>query len=169
VTSGYVLDAVQRFAAASQIATFGVWSHFIHPDDVYDTAENRLSSAYLRNPGNRRWKHKSADGLEALLPAFDSWLTLLRRQLPWLRAMRPTPAARELRRYFASTLEVSDSAEGFRMTCGKGSYLQLRLNDGRRLNPARMSGATLLHSEACGDDMLHILQADAEVVSLHFL
>ncbi|RAV13828.1 DUF2194 domain-containing protein [Paenibacillus contaminans] len=87
VTSGYFERAYDHWAEANTITSLGVFSHFIHPDDVID--EER--SGFLT------W--------DELYKDFTKKLDRLQRTYPWLREMISTEAALDMGRTLTSTVK----------------------------------------------------------------
>lgn len=87
ITSGYFEEPYDRWAEASTITSLGVFSHFIHPDDVMD---------YERN-NNLSW--------EKLYEKFTELLARLERTHPWLRAMTSTEAAIDMEQVLRSRVD----------------------------------------------------------------
>jgi hypothetical protein len=75
ITSGYSDNPYDRWAEANTITSVGVFSHFIHPDDVIN--EERSNG--------QTW--------EELYKSFDDKLVRLKTTYPWLRPMTSTEAA----------------------------------------------------------------------------
>jgi hypothetical protein len=98
ISSGYVFDGSKEYTIQSTFLYTGVWSHFIHPDDVYqimDAAnESNRGDFDYRNPGNYGWR-KSADGSQGMLLRFEQHLTNLKETYPLLRFMNTQNAAKE--------------------------------------------------------------------------
>ena len=95
-SGGYVFDSTKRLAAISLLATMGVWTHFVHADDVYDIEVNALSTSYQRNPLGRWWRGRAPGGHDSFRDTFEAWLVSLRRMAPWLRFMTTTKGAKEM-------------------------------------------------------------------------
>ncbi|MDQ6420726.1 DUF2194 domain-containing protein [Paenibacillus sp. LHD-117] len=74
VTSGYLDDPYSRWLETNAITTVGVFSHFIHPDDLLDKQRS----------DNKDW--------EKLYEDFTLMLERLRETYPWLREMTSTEA-----------------------------------------------------------------------------
>jgi hypothetical protein len=102
ISSGYVFDGSKEYTVQSAFLYTGVWSHFIHPDDVYqimDAAnESNRGDFDYRNPGNYGW-HKSANGSAGMLPRFEHHLKNLRQTYPLLRFLNTQQAAQETQRW----------------------------------------------------------------------
>ncbi len=90
ITSGYVFNDNKDYQVHSVFLYTGVWSHFIHPDDVYQIkgAENEGNRGDFdyRNPGNYGWR-KSTNNRKGLYPFFKDHLSSLVHTYPMLRFM----------------------------------------------------------------------------------
>lgn len=93
VTAGMAPDDYEQLSAISALGLYGVVSHFIHPDDVFD-------------PDRSHGK-----GWEELYRSYCSWMNDLHTTYPWLRALSATEAGNALRITQAAVphLEYSDT------------------------------------------------------------
>lgn len=77
VTSEYELNDEKLYVKESVYAFTGIWSHFVHPDDVYqisDESNIKTSGDFdYRNANGYGW-HTSNDGSEGLYPRFKKLL-----------------------------------------------------------------------------------------------
>ncbi len=87
VTSGYVDTPFERWAEANTITSLGIYSHFVHPDDVLDELRGKQLS----------WKELSK--------AFSSKFERLNKTYPWLRAMTATEGAIDLEKVLNSKVK----------------------------------------------------------------
>lgn len=78
ISSGFFYTEDKNWSAMNGITFLGVFSHFIHPDDVIDK-ERGLDYS---------WKE--------LYEQFDVFLSFLSKNYPWLRAMTASEASREI-------------------------------------------------------------------------
>lgn len=88
ITAGYVIDESDEWAIANTLTSLGVFSHFIHPDDVIskDRAKGNWSDIYKE---------------------FNQLMKDIHTTYPWLRAMKATEAAIDI----ASTLQTTSTIE----------------------------------------------------------
>lgn len=89
VTSGYYLDSDKRYLKESTYLFTGIWSHFIHPDDVYQipdesNSKTRGSFSY-RNEPELNWKKDNKKGLKGMLPTFDAILEKHSKTYPFTK------------------------------------------------------------------------------------
>lgn len=81
MSSGYLLSDEVIHGMLNGIATFGVWTHFIHADDVYNQLRSR----------GKNWRQ--------LLEGFEELFSFVRGAYPWLRNMSTRDAYYEFLRY----------------------------------------------------------------------
>ncbi|SMO60390.1 DUF2194 domain-containing protein [Fodinibius sediminis] len=85
-TDGYYNLNRSIFTQHGQLLQHGVWNHFIHPDDVYDTDEGGKYEEFdPRNPLNLGWKSGLGRGRTGLFPLFKKRLEDTRDWYPLLR------------------------------------------------------------------------------------
>ena len=96
VTSGFSMDSYQKMEMAGELALHGVFSHFIHPDDVLDEERGALM-------GWEKMSEDFSDMLEEVIGAY-----------PALRWCTATEAAAAVQRY--SRLGVTRSWSGNQLT-----------------------------------------------------
>lgn len=90
ISSGFYVDDDLKYTMYSMYIFTGIWSHFLHPDDIYDIRGKNhvlLDKSYdFRNYDNLGW-YKTPNSNRAMLPEFDKLLTSLRRDFPHIRFM----------------------------------------------------------------------------------
>lgn len=96
VTSGFEMDAYVRFVEAQELLLHGVFSHFIHPDDVLDDDRG----------GNLGWTR--------LYQSFSQSLEQLSRNYPMLRYSTASEGAAAVQRY--DRLNVAREWDGGTLT-----------------------------------------------------
>lgn len=85
VTSGYNLSDYDKITALSAIESFGVWTHFLHPDDVFSTPINYplAEPEWIRNPESLPWKGVNT-GKNGLFYKFEKVVDKIESLYPWL-------------------------------------------------------------------------------------
>ncbi|WP_138753877.1 DUF2194 domain-containing protein [Paenibacillus sinopodophylli] len=91
VTSGYMEDSFEHWAEANAMTGLGVYSHFVHPDDVLSSARSK----------NQTW--------EKLYEGFTDKLKRLKKTYPWVRPMTSTEAALDMGVALTSQLTVTET------------------------------------------------------------
>ena len=79
VTSGMAPDDYEQMSALSALGLYGAFSHFIHPDDIFDAERG----------GGKSW--------EELYRSYCAWMGDVHETFPWLRALSATEAGDALR------------------------------------------------------------------------
>lgn len=79
VTSGMAPDDYEQMSALSALGLYGAFSHFIHPDDIFDAERG----------GGKTW--------EELYRSYCSWMGDIHATYPWLRGLSATEAGDALR------------------------------------------------------------------------
>jgi hypothetical protein len=88
LTSGYAETPDVRWVIANGITMHGIFSHFIHPDDLLDEQRS----------GDRSW--------EQLYREFSGMVSRLETEYPWLRPMTSAKAAAEVGGVLSGGLEI---------------------------------------------------------------
>jgi hypothetical protein len=99
ISSGYGYSPETQWSIANAINSIGVFSHFIHPDDILD--EERTSS--------KSWGQLSSE--------YNSMLSSIKDDFPWLRSLLPSEAAEWFERYSRTTIYTEENAQGIRVYC----------------------------------------------------
>jgi len=144
-TWGHELDSENKFRLLSEMGTFGVWTHFIHPDDVFHTPQNYPDADEWRNPLSLPWRGDRTGEKNGLYYRFVEWLDFVRKHYPWLRYMTTREVYHELQRYLA--LEANYSLRPREVVATFSDYpvyFQVRINDGRLLDLTRMANCQLV-------------------------
>lgn len=168
-TSGYELTSIGHFEMASQVATFGVWTHFVHPDDVFDTPEANPEAGGWRNPQSRFWRAPGDDGKVGLLTQFSAWLGLVDARYPWLRYMDTRSAVRVLKAYFDSRFHIRFGIDRVRVDAHPGAFFHVRVNDASRINPVGIRNAWLIGAVEREGYALYTFEASNAEVEIEFV
>jgi len=85
VTAGYILGDYEKFLAISTIEAFGIWTHFLHPDDIFSTPENypNADPEWIRNPDSLSWRGDKK-GKNGLYYKLESGIKAIKTSYPWL-------------------------------------------------------------------------------------
>jgi len=87
ISSGFYMNPTMDYAAQSMYLYTGIWTHFVHPDDVYqiDRPGNDSQGDFdLRNERNLGWR-KTPGKDESLLSDFDGILKDMKETYPQQR------------------------------------------------------------------------------------
>ena len=96
ITAGFAMDSYQYMVAAGELSLHGIFSHFIHPDDVLDEERGALL------------------GWEKMANSFSETLSTINEAYPALRWCTATEAAAAVQRY--DRLSVTRTWSGDRLT-----------------------------------------------------
>ncbi|WP_313807775.1 DUF2194 domain-containing protein [Flavobacterium sp.] len=88
ISSGFYVDDDLKYTIYSLYMYTGIWTHFLHPDDIFDIKGKDhilLDQSYdFRNYDNLGW-YKTPNSNRAMFPEFDKLLTTMRRDFPQIR------------------------------------------------------------------------------------
>jgi len=106
ITSGYFDTPYNKWLEANAVTSIGVFSHFLHPDDLLDE-ERSL---------NQNWKKLHED--------FDDMLARLKDTYPWLRSITSTEAGLDMARVLQTKIQVKHEANGLKVDTTADSFPQ---------------------------------------------
>lgn len=144
-TSGFEMAPYERFQAVSQLLTMGAWTHFVHPDDLFDTPERSEGALGQRNPLDRPWRSGAGSSQDGLFDRFSDWTLMLRERFPWLRFLSTAAASSHLRTFMGGTMTAHLGRMEIVVESERPLCVRLRINDLRQLNPASLRNAQLVH------------------------
>lgn len=170
-TDGYVWDDTIRWQLISEVGMFGVWTHFIHPDDVINIPLYYPYDPELRNPGGFPWRGDAFGRDDGMYYQFDKALDFAAEHYPWLRYMTTYESYLEMQRYDASRvafhfLAPDEMAVTF---VGEPTHFLLRFNDGRRLDLNNIVGARFVGMQAGDGYLLYVLEGVSDTARLKLL
>ncbi len=168
-TFGYNLTPHYRFAMASELGMMGIWTPFIHPDDVIHTPENYPQAPYHRNPKNwpRRGDHTGEKN--GFYYRFVRLLDFAQATYPWIRYVRTDEAYDILRAHLENEVTVDLATHQVVLHSTTPTYFQVRINDGRRVFLNALEGARFVHIYHGEGYTLYTLQGLKEEVRLRLL
>jgi hypothetical protein len=117
-SSGYNPDLYERFAYADVLANAGIFSHFIHPDDLLDTYRNK----------GQKW--------EGLKRGLNQNLEKIYEAYPFLEGMTAKEAKQRFLSYNDSTVNVNYMGNSIIITGDRlvsPTVVLVRLNEGEKL------------------------------------
>lgn len=144
--------------AVAQVAATGVWSHFLHPDDVTDRPVLGERPYVRRNPNGLRWR-----GMQRELSWF---LSQMRQRYPWLRGCTTSEGAARLRAHLESRWETEIGEGGLRVSGPPGGTIELRLNGDPAPEFGAMRGAKTLHEDEGPGFRLRIIELEDAVAEV---
>lgn len=141
-TNGYILTEAQRALLLSQVLGMGVWTHFMHPDDVTDTHLGGEDIATFRNPDYRNWKLGNGADLDGMFTEFEKWIAWVAGTFPWLEFTTTSEAAKRLKRLSSDSPSVKVFSNRIEVTTQGDQHMFIRVSEGKRL-ANRHQGAIL--------------------------
>ncbi|NOY59826.1 MAG: DUF2194 domain-containing protein [Calditrichaeota bacterium] len=164
VTSGFILTDFDKRAMISLLQSPGIWSHFVHPDDVYPFGEryddDLLNSFDIKTI---HWYGKPQDN--GLYFQLKHWLEFARKNYPWLRYMKTKNALPELIK-FNNTI-LTHQAFGKRIifkTNETPTFFFFYTRDGQRVRS--IHGAKIVWKENDEFTNSYLIEAKKKQVSI---
>ena len=134
LSSGYNFTEVNKMSIVSSINGPGVFSHFIHADDIYDPY---------------RSQNKSWEGLKSDL---NDMMSFVRTNYPWLRPMNVYNGFRAMEHYDTQAADFQINGNTVRVnTNSPGLIFKVRF-EGKRIK--RVTGGTILYSYKAIDEVV---------------
>lgn len=84
ISSGFYFGQDEKYNLHSLFLYTGIWTHFVHPDDVYQIPENSDETAgnfSLKNPKGMYWRGQN-NKMDGLLTVFKSFLAQFKNTYP---------------------------------------------------------------------------------------
>ena len=117
ISSGYDINAEEEFNQHSLYLYTGIWSHFIHPDDVYQVPSDKNTShgsyAY-RNTKRLGWR-TSKNGELGFLPLFKNYLEKTRKIYPFIRYQKVVDAAKHTENWRKSKVSYNFTPDSIQL------------------------------------------------------
>ena len=159
-TFGYVQRPKARLMMLSEIAAMGVWTHFVHPDDVYDTPKDEFETAgYCRNRQSLFWKSKSGSGQPGLYEQFDAWVGEVREHFPWLEFVKTSEAAKRFEAHTQNTVHIRTAHSLVEITSEVAANFYIRTPRSKTVVPGK--GGQLIDRRDVFDGFLNIVRCSA--------
>ena len=130
VSYGYFLNDFLELSISSAITGYGVWTHFIHADDIYDPYRS----------GGMSW--------DELLQEFHKTVRFVRRHYPWLEYVTVEKAGKIMKEYDEMQAEFRWNSETKTLTVASGPGFRFRVRrniDGKNGKQASVEGGTVLY------------------------
>lgn len=113
-TAGFIMNDGARLRTLTLLHSVGVWSHFVHPDEVYPNADRAetYSANGLPDPTAVGWRRPGG-----MLDEFREWVRFVQLRYPWLESVPAREATVRMRALDRLTLayEGEATAEGRRL------------------------------------------------------
>lgn len=166
MTCGYEMTPFSRLTMVSQLATQGVWTHFIHPDDIIDNPVSIPAATSHRNPNTLYWRGRKDGNEPSLLAQLRAWFDFTARHFPWLRYVRTSDAADLIKRHLANRVRVMHDGSTVVITSDDDTDVQVRINARPAVRPGAWVGVELLHHHRGVDYHVYTLRMKAGTVRL---
>ncbi|HEY73118.1 MAG TPA: DUF2194 domain-containing protein [Thermoflexia bacterium] len=169
-THGYFDEPFTRLVALSELNMFGVWTHFVHPDDIFNTKSNYPTEDEPRNPYEAPWRGDPSAPNDGMFDQLDHLLDWNQEHYPWLRWMTTQEAYTEFVNYFDTDAAFSLGDDGITISLSKHpTYLLVRLNDGRKLDLMHVTNAQIINIHAGETYTQYVLKCMGQEVRLGLL
>lgn len=153
---GFVPLPELQLMMLSQIGGMGVWTHFVHPDDVYDIPAGDDDPLYRRNAEKRLWRAVNEDGLPGLLDEFDRWIGQSRELFPWLEFVTTSEAERRYRAHIDNAVTVMLGENAVEITSDVETMFYVRTRAGLTLAPE--GGGEIVDSREVEGGVLNVVR-----------
>jgi len=96
VSAGFLIDDYMKMLILSEMAMLGVWTHFVHPDDIIYTPDEVENPELVRNWFYLPWRGRNNEGLYF---KFKNWVKDFVESYPFIRFMTCREAYEEMKRF----------------------------------------------------------------------
>jgi len=158
-TYGYVLQPEARMMMLSQIAAMGVWTHFLHPDDIYDIPAEPGEAVFRRNPETLCWRSPRTDGKAGLVTQLEEWIGRVRATFPWLDFVTTSQAEARYRAHIDNQVDVRITAQTIEISSGSEGLFYAKTRKGIALVPGR--GGEVVDRRHLDTGVLHVVRCSA--------
>lgn len=163
-TYGYVRTPALCMLMLSQIAGMGVWTHFIHPDDVIDIPVEGADTSYCRNPDRRMWRAPNPDGKAGLLAELDRWLADVRSTFPWLNFLTTSQAVAAYQTHIRKDVLILVSKDAIRISSSAPGHFFIRTDEDLAIES--QDGCHVVSCVAAEGYKLHVVKCDEATATL---
>lgn len=115
ITAGFYMNEDKKFSQQSMYLYTGIWTHFIHPDDVYQIKSiyNKSKGGFdLRNYKNLGWRTtKGKKG--GMFYEFDNYLKEITQLFPQIRFLNANKAGHIVYNWRASSFKHTEIANNY--------------------------------------------------------
>jgi len=110
VSSGYLFTPYIRQIISSSVAGPGIWTHFIHPDDLFDPSRSKGKS----------W--------EELYSGLENMFAFVKKHYPWLRFVKIREAYKVLQALDQAPVTIEPRGKTLHIQAPPGIYIRIRTN-----------------------------------------
>lgn len=164
VTCGHESSPQFIFDCANQVAALGVWTHFMHPDDLTDVPGPGRAQSAARNPYGRPWRGRI--GKRGLYDELAKMFAQVKSRFPWLVFRSTSDAAEVLKQFLDSEWKVDFDVDRVAVHGPVGSFFRFRTNGAPRVCIASCEGASILHQDVADDYCFYVIELGATQVDI---
>lgn len=115
LTAGFYMNEDKKFSQQSMYLYTGIWTHFIHPDDIYqiNSVYNKSKGNFdLRNYKNLGWRTTKGKR-DGLFYEFDNYLKEITQLFPKIRFLNANTAGNIVYNWRASAFKHTEIANNY--------------------------------------------------------
>lgn len=167
-TAGYVMTEYAKVLMLSQLGNLGIWTHYIHPDDVFDIPFDGEVTGDTRNPHVRFWREANADGQEGLHDCFSGWIEFVREHFPWIDFLTTSAAAERFSEHSETIPAIAVGNKSIWINATKKGKYYLRVSGALIIVPAATETVEILDCQELEDGRLYVVQCPAGETTVTF-
>ncbi|MFN3134105.1 MAG: DUF2194 domain-containing protein [Candidatus Kryptonium sp.] len=142
VSAGFLIDDYTKALILSEVAMLGVWTHFVHPDDIIYTPDEVENPELVRNWFYLPWRGKNGEGLYFW---FKKWLKDFKENYPYIRFMTCAEAYEEMQKFDNLAIEYEFFEDEIRIKTNQRE-VYLIVNVDSRYKGIESTNAVIVHS-----------------------
>lgn len=124
-TSSFSMENEYQFDQQSLYLYTGIWSHFVHPDNIYQIPgsnnEKTRGEYNYRNAMNLGW-YKSKDGSQGMFPRFTNYIKSIKKTYPFMRFLKAETAAEITQNWRVEKFSHTTDGEIYRVSLNKKEF-----------------------------------------------
>ena len=165
-TSGYILTDFYKRSMISLLTANGIWSHFIHPDDVYPLGE-RYEKEELDELGIKSLSWYGEADNKGLYFFMVDWLKFVKQHYPWLNHKTRKEAYNVMQNYDKTKIGAKNNGNILNLEINVvPSYFALYLRENNKI--LNYSGCEVVHSYKSEIGEHYIIKATNTSMRLQF-
>ncbi len=169
ITAEYTMTPSSRYSMISMLGTMGVWTHFVHPDDVFHTPGNYPLSSFHRNPNSLPWRGDHTGEKNGYYYHMIEWLDFNEENFPWMRYTRTDESYEILSTHFDNEATIEISPDALRLNSAHSSFYFVRINNGQRIDLNGINDAQLVDVHHGEGYRLYVLRGLESKVTMDLL
>jgi hypothetical protein len=165
-TAGYILTDFLKKSMISLLNANGIWSHFVHPDDVYPLGE-RYGEKELTQIGIKKLNWRGEPEKKGLYYFMIHWLEFVKKHYPWLRHMNRKEAYSVMQNYDKTRIGFKKQRNILNLEINvTPSYFALYLRKNNKIR--HYAGCEVVHSYSGEVGEHYIIKAIAGSMRIEF-